>query len=186
MCVCVWVWVSVCLWVSGGTKCHCQLVYPEFSFLISSSCSSQSCLCYTSSFRLLRPRIVLPFESEDFCWQTPVARGKSDMYGWAHGQTGIFDIYGQRKDKRDISAACQQFWWVNGKADTAVGIRGLPSAYLSVTGFPSNSLVCTICLFPVKLSSSHQGQKGMDARNRRDVALYRPSTENSAYQIKVI
>lgn len=169
------------------TKCHCQLVKPQFSLLISSPHSSRiNLLCYTSSFRLLQPCIVLPFESEDFCWQTQVASGRRDMYGWAHGHTGVFDIYGQRKDKREISAMCQRFWWVNGKADTAVGIRGLPSAYLSVTGFPSISLVRTICLFPVKLSSSHQGQKGIDSAEQGDVARDGLSTENSAYQIKVI
>lgn len=133
----------------------------EISVLLSRLISVLESIFYTSSFRLLCPRIVLPLESGDSADRYRLHAGEGTCMD-GHGRTGIFDIYRQRKDKRQISATCQQFWWVNGKADTAVGIRGLPSAYLSVTGFPSISLVHTICLFPVKLSASHQGQKGMD------------------------
>lgn len=62
--------------------------------------------------------------------------------------------------KLEISAVCQQFWWVHGKADTAMGIRGLPSAYLSITVFPSIYLTDTLHLLSVKLSLCCQGQQG--------------------------
>lgn len=64
-----------------------------------------------------------------------------------------------------MSAVCQRFWWVDGKADTALGIRGQPSAYPSL--FPScHPSIYTIHLRPVKLSFSSQGQRGRDGMEK--------------------
>ena len=51
-------------------------------------------------------------------------------------------MYGRRWKKKGMSAVCQRFGWVDGRADTALGIRGQTSAY------PSIPLSLSLPLFP--------------------------------------
>lgn len=65
------------------------------------------------------------------------------VYGWLdrwHGwmDTGHYRDVWTEMEKRRMSAVCQRFWWVDGRADTALGIRGQPSAYPSIP--PSSPL----------------------------------------------
>lgn len=74
----------------------------------------------------------------EFCWQIKVTRQTNYMDGWMDLED--YRYVWTEKGKRRMSAVCQRFWWVDGKADTALGIRGQPSAYPSITLFPSISL----------------------------------------------
>lgn len=63
--------------------------------------------------------------------------------------------------KRVMSAVCQRFWWVDGIADTALGVRGEPYACPSIT-LLFHPFICTIHLSTVKLSFACQGQRWRD------------------------
>ena len=116
-----------------------------------------SCISYLFSlpFFILFSFLVPISESTD-CWQIKAGRQTNDMDGWTDIQEYTVYVWAEI-GKTGVSAVCQQFWWVDGRADTALGISG-QSAYPSITlsfhpYYPS---------IPVKLSFSCQGQRGRD------------------------
>lgn len=143
-------------------------VVSECFHRLSQQCTKDHChLVEIQSCYLLSPHSLV-----DFSWVSAHWYGQTnDMYGQTEGRTWIKSFIWMI-GKRENSAVCQQFRWVNGKADTALGIRDLPSAYLSITVFPFIYLTDTLHLLSVKLSLCSQGQQGTDGmvKERWDIS----------------